>query len=112
MRRIEPKVAEVLRFIADYEALDLTCEHFPTVSEADIRALIGRAAEELGPRRSAKKAAQRVEPGADGALKVVVNTDGASRGNPGPAGAGWVIREPSGTVLQASGAFLGRRTNN
>ncbi|MBI3179841.1 MAG: ribonuclease HI family protein [Deltaproteobacteria bacterium] len=43
---------------------------------------------------------------------VVVYTDGASRGNPGPAGAGWVIEEPGGRVLAAGHAFLGRRTNN
>lgn len=39
-------------------------------------------------------------------------TDGASRGNPGPAGAGWVLEDPSGVPVQRGGAFLGRRTNN
>ncbi len=43
---------------------------------------------------------------------VVVYTDGASRGNPGPAGAGWVIEEPGGRLLGSGYAFLGRRTNN
>lgn len=43
---------------------------------------------------------------------VVVHTDGASRGNPGPAGAGWVIATSDGTSLLRDGAFLGRQTNN
>ena len=43
---------------------------------------------------------------------VVVYTDGASRGNPGLAGAGWVIEDKDGKRLHADGRFLGRTTNN
>jgi ribonuclease HI len=44
---------------------------------------------------------------------VILNIDGGSRGNPGPAGAGVVIRSAEdGTVLQQAGIFLGRATNN
>jgi ribonuclease HI len=43
----------------------------------------------------------------------VVNIDGASRGNPGPAAAGWVIRDAAdGQVLIEDGLFLGQETNN
>ena len=41
-----------------------------------------------------------------------VNTDGGARGNPGPGGAGIVIRDPSGAVVCRGGAFLGEVTNN
>ena len=42
----------------------------------------------------------------------IVNTDGGSRGNPGPGGAGIVVRDPSGAVVAEGGAFLGSVTNN
>lgn len=42
----------------------------------------------------------------------VVNTDGGARGNPGPGGAGIVVRTPAGEVACAGGAYLGTVTNN
>jgi formyltetrahydrofolate-dependent phosphoribosylglycinamide formyltransferase len=44
--------------------------------------------------------------------KIIAYTDGASRGNPGPAAAGFILTEPGGTQLQAEAMFLGRTTNN
>jgi ribonuclease HI len=44
--------------------------------------------------------------------KVCVYSDGASRGNPGPAGAGAVITDAKGHVLRRLGRFLGSQTNN
>lgn len=42
---------------------------------------------------------------------ITVYTDGGSRGNPGPAGTGVVIKDGD-TVLEAFGAYLGTKTNN
>jgi uncharacterized repeat protein (TIGR04076 family) len=44
-------------------------------------------------------------------MKLEIYIDGGSRGNPGPAGAGVVIRNEQETLLQA-GYFLGKMTNN
>ncbi len=44
--------------------------------------------------------------------RLVVRTDGAARGNPGPAGAGWVIETPDGEVVAEGWAYLGVLTNN
>jgi phosphoribosylglycinamide formyltransferase-1 len=44
--------------------------------------------------------------------KIVAYIDGGSRGNPGPAAAGFVLSDESGNQLQAKGIFLGRKTNN
>jgi uncharacterized repeat protein (TIGR04076 family) len=44
-------------------------------------------------------------------MKLEIYIDGGSRGNPGPAGAGVVIRNEDRTLLQA-GFFLGEMTNN
>ncbi|HXX31371.1 MAG TPA: ribonuclease HI family protein [Myxococcaceae bacterium] len=41
-----------------------------------------------------------------------VFSDGAARGNPGPAGAGAVLALPSGEVVERLGLYLGRQTNN
>ncbi|RMF82011.1 MAG: reverse transcriptase-like protein [Planctomycetota bacterium] len=43
---------------------------------------------------------------------MVVHIDGGSRGNPGPAGAGVVIRRESGDLLHEGAYFLGHQTNN
>lgn len=39
-------------------------------------------------------------------------TDGACRGNPGPGGAGSVIRDGDGSVIGTCKKYLGRCTNN
>jgi ribonuclease HI len=43
---------------------------------------------------------------------LVVHTDGASLGNPGPAGAGGVIETPDGLLVEEFHEHLGRTTNN
>jgi ribonuclease HI len=49
----------------------------------------------------------------DQPLSVAIHIDGGSRGNPGPAAAGIVLREKrSGQVLREVGLFLGEATNN
>lgn len=46
-------------------------------------------------------------------MKVVqLHTDGASRGNPGPAALGAVITDADGRVLRELSEYLGTRTNN
>ncbi len=44
--------------------------------------------------------------------RVHLFTDGAARGNPGPAGAGAVIVSPAGHIMAKIGKFLGESTNN
>jgi ribonuclease HI len=41
-----------------------------------------------------------------------VYTDGAARGNPGPAGAGYAIFGPGGELVEKKARTIGRRTNN
>lgn len=42
----------------------------------------------------------------------VLRTDGGARGNPGPAGAGFVLEGPGGERVCSGGRFLGEATNN
>src|SRR6266480_1611604 len=43
---------------------------------------------------------------------ITLEFDGGSRGNPGPAGIGVVVRAKDGTPLVTLGRFIGRATNN
>lgn len=45
-------------------------------------------------------------------MKLTINIDGGARGNPGPAGAGVVVKDEAGTALLEAGYFVGRATNN
>lgn len=44
-------------------------------------------------------------------MSVVIYTDGGARGNPGPAGAGFVIQE-NGATVKESGKYLGDGLTN
>ncbi|MEJ5328637.1 MAG: ribonuclease HI family protein [Desulfobaccales bacterium] len=57
-----------------------------------------------------KEAASSLKERETGAWRLYV--DGASRGNPGPAGAGVVLLDPAGQVAAEASRFLGRTTNN
>ena len=45
-------------------------------------------------------------------MKVIIHADGASRGNPGPAAIGAVIRDEQGTLITTISRRIGRTTNN
>ena len=45
-------------------------------------------------------------------MRLLIHTDGAARGNPGPAGAGAVLRDEDGRVVAEIAQPLGRATNN
>lgn len=45
-------------------------------------------------------------------MDLVINTDGASKGNPGPASYGFVIKSRGGAILHEEGEQIGVTTNN
>lgn len=45
-------------------------------------------------------------------MKYIVHTDGAARGNPGPAAIGVVVQDESGRVIYEASRCLGVNTNN
>ena len=47
----------------------------------------------------------------DTANSVTINVDGASRGNPGPAGIGYCIHDGSGRIVERRGEFIGFATS-
>ncbi len=44
--------------------------------------------------------------------RLTIHTDGAARGNPGPAGAGAYIQDADGKVVSEEYRYLGETTNN
>lgn len=45
-------------------------------------------------------------------MKIIVYTDGGSRGNPGPAAIGVIFTDEKGKVIKEYGQKIGRATNN
>lgn len=44
-------------------------------------------------------------------MKLVINTDGGARGNPGPAGIGYIIQNREGRIFENT-KYIGEKTNN
>jgi len=105
-----PSLSELLRVIAEEESLDRTLARYPGLSRTDlVGVLLGRPAPSHPPPRA--HPAGPVHP-VRPHRKLRVTSDGAARGNPGPAGAGAVLFYEEGQVLERLGKFLGRQTNN
>jgi ribonuclease HI len=103
--------AEILRHIAREEPLTATQEAFGVTREWIAR-LLQRMADQLEPARPDPEGAQQITRAASGTPRLRVYSDGAARGNPGPAGAGAVLVEPNGQVVDRLGKYLGTQTNN
>lgn len=117
-------LAAVLDAIVQHESLDATCAALGVGRDELVRLLreaAGAKAEQTslfaGPRTKpqpppAPSAPPPTTPLPAKLRKVVIHADGASRGNPGPAGAGAVVSAPDGAVIARLGKFLGTQTNN
>jgi len=44
--------------------------------------------------------------------KLIINTDGGARGNPGPAGIGAVLKNEEGEIVAEISEYIGETTNN
>ena len=82
---------------------------FPGVEPGRVRALLADDDDSKSPARKDSGSAQAAA-GNTGACSLY--TDGASRGNPGLAGAGMVLLDADGREMAARSAFLGTCTNN
>ncbi len=89
---------------------------FPDYALAEVRAVLCGAKKTVGPVTVTSSPAQQqslfaeLAAGSGSACKLF--TDGASRGNPGEAGAGSVLLDGDGQELAARSCYLGQCTNN
>jgi len=108
------KVRSIPLANAFLEDLSLTLDVDRTIKTLGITAdeargiLKGLIAKEQTPSKAL--AHPPLKAGINGAYSI--NVDGASRGNPGRAGAGAVIKDPDGTIIRKLKKRLGVTTNN
>lgn len=103
--RGNPSDGELLKFIAKEEPLAATLKAFPSLTRERIGKLLDKCAKNLSSNGEEANDAGALE-------RVRVYSDGAARGNPGLSGAGAVLVEPNGQVVDRIGKFLGVQTNN
>lgn len=118
------KDAQILNAVAEAETFSRTLEQHPELSRGEIADCLRRMAGEVGSEEHAGAApppgeraavGQGRSRGGDGgapAVRLKIFSDGAARGNPGPAGAGAVILSPDGATVARLGRYLGEATNN
>jgi ribonuclease HI len=100
--------AQLLLAIAEHEDLEATCQALGLTRDAARKLLRGAALQLQQEKLPLAEPAKTPAPG----RAVRVFSDGAARGNPGPAGAGAVLTDASGAVIARLGRFLGNKTNN
>jgi len=133
----KPVLVELLRFIAANEELPRTLQRYPGYDRDALGKLVAAAADRVEEAEGAREAAaapqkggakvrrsseaeRRAEESAREAARAAaarpqrarLYSDGAARGNPGPAGAGAVMLNADGHVVAKIGKFLGDSTNN
>ena len=107
-----PSDRELLRAVYRRLNVDALLKDFPGMDPAYVKAFFRRVFETLpeDARDSAEGDASAAP--AEQADRVILYTDGGSRGNPGPAGFGVVVTDPAGRVLAERDVFMGRASNN
>ncbi|ATB27934.1 ribonuclease HI family protein [Melittangium boletus] len=107
-----PDLADLLRYIAREEPLTGTVRAFPGFTREDVGRLLEAAATKLSERPPPAPAQAPPALPESSATRLKLFSDGAARGNPGPAGAGAVLVDGDGRVVARLGRFLGVQTNN
>lgn len=106
--------AQVLQTLAEQLDDALLTRLFPSHSAHEIRQMLtekqGAGGADAGSTRLSPEPAKTITTPATGRCKLF--TDGASRGNPGQAGAGAVLYDGDSLELAAKSVYLGTCTNN
>lgn len=95
---------KLLRLVLEYVDFERLLAEHPEIDPGEVERLMARF-------RSGEQRAEARRPQAR-RKSVVAHCDGASRGNPGPAAIGVVLRDASGNELATISETIGRTTNN
>jgi len=103
-----PSEESVLRHLAQTLSVTKTLKRFPSLTAKDLQQIFLHSAERAGENQKnlATGPPQKEFP------ELFIHADGASRGNPGEAGAGAVISDSRGRTLKELKYFLGITSNN
>jgi ribonuclease HI len=103
-----PARKAVLAHLAQTLSVSKTLKRFPALKAEDLQAIFQHCARLV----SREDESPRVPFPAARFGEISIHVDGASRGNPGEAGAGVVIADESGRTLKEWKGYLGVVTNN
>jgi ribonuclease HI len=103
-----PSEERVLRYLAQTLSVTKTLKRFPSLTPKALQETLSRSAERSKEEQTAPPPScpQKEFP------EFLIYADGASRGNPGQAGAGAVISDSRGRTVKELKCFLGMTSNN
>ena len=105
-----PDPGKILKRLAEGLDVGRLLHDHPEWTREDVRRALETGAERISESRPARLT--REEPKEHLPHSIILYADGASRGNPGPAGAGVVLCDEAGDVVGESFEHLGECTNN
>ena len=106
---------EILKAVYRVLPWDKLYEELPDVKRDEVDGLFARLTQMLPEDEPAKQTAEETTPAMPEELEgstLLIHTDGACSGNPGPAAIGVVVKLPDGTDLLSWGESIGKTTNN
>jgi ribonuclease HI len=116
------QAADILRILAGKLPDELLQDYFQDMSPGQVRKSLAEAIKVLTPRKDETTTTRlqtklwqdkgKTWKGGLAGQTLQLFTDGASRGNPGEAGAGIAILDEQGNELVGTGKYLGQCTNN
>ena len=117
---LPPSADRVLRYLSQTLSVTKTLKRFPSLSPKYLQEILLHSADRLkeGPQPSpssfppGEAKPSPAEHGRKEFPEFFIHTDGASRGNPGEAGAGAVISDSQGRTLKELKLYLGMASNN
>ena len=115
-----PSAETVLRYLSQTLSVTKTLKRFPSLTLKNLQEIFLRGADRLkeeptsspSPPPPEEAKPSPAEPARKEFPEFFIHTDGASRGNPGEAGAGAVISDSLGRTLKELKLYLGMASNN
>lgn len=107
-----PAPKDLLRSV--YRNLDFgaVLDEFPEMDRDELKIFFRDLSSRFPDSHEPEDTIPSAELGEGAAEEVALYFDGGSRGNPGPAGCGYVITSPQGLELARGKKYLGSQTNN
>ena len=110
---VRQRLSRVIERLSDRLGTVLVGAEFPEISKKDLQLLLRSLAEHMRYcHQWAKFAGDTGEENTIGKMSATLYCDGASRGNPGPSGAGIVLLDENDDLLFELSRFLDEGTNN
>jgi ribonuclease HI len=106
------RLSRFLEVVGEHLPARVLAADFPELTSKEIRQLFYDLAEHIRNCPDLGDLAVRAKKPDFGGMAVSLYSDGAARGNPGPAGAGAVLLDEEGEPIAELSRFLGNATNN